>query len=647
MALVAAMAFFGLWMAWLGPMFFQPPQPTTQPAQGQGEPPAPPAATQPAPTATQSDQPERPAVATQSVAPGRIVAVVPSTQPDEADLVLGSLEESDGYLLRVLLTPRGAGVRSAQLTEYFRTTRDRTHYTVLGDEARQSEWPADLATTEVRLRDQAVPLSGPVWQALPERPAVENGQGLTLVARLTEDGQPLLDLHKTFTLTKGSYELGVSYRLVNRSGAPLELSLSDAGLTVPLQEGTRDERQLIWAQKPKDRETPESKPIGRAEVIKDPKEVKLPSTTADVGLVWAAAVNKFFGAVVRPLDPRQRGLTFSAVALGSDQEHSRFRVEWKAEGIAVPADPNAPVELAFSDFIGPKSRKLFTENKDYVRLNYEKLISYGSCALCMFEPLIGLMLWLLDVLHFVVRNYGLAIMILVGVVRVLLHPLTKKSQMSMSKMSKLQPKMEEIKKQYANDRAEQNKAMAEFYRQQGLGAVPILGCAPMLLQMPIWVALWGGLNASIELRHAPFFWWINDLAAPDALYAWTTPAQGFNLPLIGGMLGPVYAFNLLPVLLMIAMLFQQMLTPKPATGPSAGQQKFMMYFMTVFFGVLFYNMPSGLTLYVMASTAVGVGEQYVIRKHIREQEEAEARGELPKKKERPLPAPRSRSRNRR
>jgi YidC/Oxa1 family membrane protein insertase len=350
--------------------------------------------------------------------------------------------------------------------------------------------------------------------------------------------------------------------------------------------------------------------------------------------------------VIHPVAPVEGGLDFQAVPLGTDEEKSRFQISWAAPTLTLDADPAKPVFLRFSNFLGPKSTKLFNDSPSYRRLNYVELVNYGSCGCWGLTSILApIMMWLLDVLHMVVRNYGIAIMILVAIVRLLMHPLTKKSQVSMSKMSKLQPKIEELKKQYGDKKEELNKAMAEFYRKEGFS--PILGCLPMLLQMPIWVALWGGLNASIELRHAPFFWWINDLAAPDCLYQWTTPALGYVVPLLGSMMGPIYSFNLLPLLLMIAMLFQQILTPKPATGPQAGQQKFMMYFMTFFFGLIFYGMPSGLTLYVMASTAVGVGEQYVIKKHIKERDEAEARGELPVKKEKPLPSLRRSSRRRR
>jgi YidC/Oxa1 family membrane protein insertase len=158
--------------------------------------------------------------------------------------------------------------------------------------------------------------------------------------------------------------------------------------------------------------------------------------------------------------------------------------------------------------------------------------------------------------------------------------------------------------------------MMKMYKEQG--ATPILGCLPMLLQMPIWIALWTGLNAAVELRHAgllPF--WITDLAAPDALFSFGTP-----LPLIGA------TFNLLPILLTVAMFFQAKMNPATAGAAASPeqqtQQKMMRYMMPGMMLMIFYNAPSGLSLYVMTSISAGVIEQILIRKHIAEKEAAEA-----------------------
>ncbi len=227
----------------------------------------------------------------------------------------------------------------------------------------------------------------------------------------------------------------------------------------------------------------------------------------------------------------------------------------------------------------------------------------------------------MKVMYGFIGNYGVVIIILVFLVRLALHPLTKKSQVSMSKMSKLAPRTEEIKKKYADNKTEMNKQLMALYKEQG--ATPIMSMLPMMAQMPIWIALYSAIYASIELRGAQFLpFWITDLSAPDALVRF----QGVTLPLFG----MVDSLNLLPILMGVAFYLQQKLTPTQAsasTNPQmAQQQKMMMVMMPILFPLMFYKVASGVNLYIMASTFVGVIEQHVIRRHIENQERQEAQG---------------------
>jgi YidC/Oxa1 family membrane protein insertase len=296
-------------------------------------------------------------------------------------------------------------------------------------------------------------------------------------------------------------------------------------------------------------------------------------------------------------------------------------------------------------FAGPKLPELFddarlalpngaTDVPLYAQLNYHGSIDLGSCCgFCGTAWLSMKMIWLLNKFYLVTHNYGVAIMILVVLVRLALHPLTKKGQVSMSKMQKLQPQMAKIKEQYKADKAKLNEEMMKLYKTGG--GSPFLGFLPMLLQMPIWIALWSGLTAAVQLRHAAFLpFWITDLAAPDALVRFG--GQPYWIPLLSQFgMGPVSSFNLLPILFGVSMILQQKFMPG-ATGMAGGTgapadaqaktQRQMMYFMNIFFLVLFYNAPSGLTLYMMTSNFAALGEQYFIRKHIRQREEDEAAG---------------------
>ena len=223
-------------------------------------------------------------------------------------------------------------------------------------------------------------------------------------------------------------------------------------------------------------------------------------------------------------------------------------------------------------------------------------------------------------------NYGLSIILLVAIVRTLLHPITKKGQVTMQKqakvMAKLKPKMDALKEKHGAG-MEFNRRVLELQKEEGVSPYgPMLGCLPMLLQMPIWVAIYQGIGYSIDLRHEGFFWWIEDLSAPDGV-PWLEFSQVIHLPLISSLVGPIASFNVLPFLVAGVMFLNQKFMPKTATGSDQmKQQQMMMYFMMIFMGLIFYNMPAGLNLYILTSTGVGVIESWRIRKHVAELDDA-------------------------
>jgi YidC/Oxa1 family membrane protein insertase len=244
----------------------------------------------------------------------------------------------------------------------------------------------------------------------------------------------------------------------------------------------------------------------------------------------------------------------------------------------------------------------------------------------MIRPLafgiLALMKWMYGFIH----NYGVVIIILVLLFRLAMHPITKRSQVSMSKFQRVMssPEAQQIKKKYAGNMAEQQKRMTEVYKKHGVSpAGQITSMLPMMVQMPIWISLWGAINTSIDLRGAPFLpFWITDLSVPDALFRFSA----VTLPI----LGKLDSFNLLPILMGVAFYLQQKMMPSQAgvtADPKvAQQQKMMKVMMTLIFPLLLYKGPSGVNLYIMSSVFAGVIEQHVIRKHTREKEEAESIG---------------------
>jgi YidC/Oxa1 family membrane protein insertase len=168
----------------------------------------------------------------------------------------------------------------------------------------------------------------------------------------------------------------------------------------------------------------------------------------------------------------------------------------------------------------------------------------------------------------------------------------------MKEMQALQPLVTELREKYKSNPQEMNKKMMALYKEHKVN--PMGGCLPMAFQMPVFIALFQALRNAVELRGAHFLW-IVDLSEPDRLFTLTTP---INLPL-----------NLLPLLVIVAMLAQQKMTPIPGGGQNEVQQKMMQY-MPIIFGFLFYSMPSGLTVYFLISTVLGLVQQYFVQKAV-------------------------------
>jgi YidC/Oxa1 family membrane protein insertase len=334
-----------------------------------------------------------------------------------------------------------------------------------------------------------------------------------------------------------------------------------------------------------------------------------PETYSEKSVAWVGVKNKYFSAV---LEPASDGLVTAARISNVTDTNIATSLESRILNLA----PGTETEDDYIFFLGPNDAELLA-NEPYTSFA-------GLHDLQWPEPVTKLFTWLLNTMYAVTRNYGLAIILLTLVVRLALHPLTRKSQKSMHSMQKLSPKMKEIKDKFKDDKKRQQEEIMKLYREHGVN--PMGGCLPILLQLPILIGLLGALRSSISLRQEPFVLWINDLSQPDAL-AMLPKA----VPLLGG--GP---FNLLPLILMATMFLQQKLTPKPGGGGGDAQaeqtQKMMMYMMPAMFGVIFYGMPSGLVLYFMTSTGLGALESWLIRRHLNKVEALPAKKKPSKKK---------------
>ena len=218
----------------------------------------------------------------------------------------------------------------------------------------------------------------------------------------------------------------------------------------------------------------------------------------------------------------------------------------------------------------------------------------------MFGWLENILKWMLNLLYKIIPNYGVGIILLTIIIKILLWPLSRKSAASTAKMSALQPKMQELQAKYKDNPQKLNAETAALYKQENVS--PLGGCLPMLLQFPILIAMYGLLNKHFELRGAMFIpGWIPDLSVPE-----TVLTLGFNIPLLGNEI------HLLPILYTVSMIFSMKITQMQSSSASQGKgmQFFMTYGMPILFFFILYSAPSGLLLYWMAQNILSMGQQF-------------------------------------
>lgn len=602
--------------------------------------------------------------------------------------------EADKFKFRVQLTSKGAAVERVTLSEFKESTEFGAVEALTDDEPAGERQPEPLtllapitdgrtvytlantsllaAPADAPFGRRSFPLDRLNWRLV----ETNERDMARFEALLYEQGQDpsegTLRIVKTYRIEPGSYEMLTDIDVENLSGQPLKIQMHLQGPGGILQEDLRQDTRKVMAaylntdvktralafsdvQSAEHEQVYPSRGIGAAlrglfgGKASPAEKLQMRPENPESGFVWGALTNKYFAAIVRQVteDPGQTLLDFgSANFYGTispqiDKQAAgkvsfRFHTSGDAPIVLAPAgQEGASQQFTLGTYLGPKDREVFEDNPVYRALQYIQTISFQSCCCPTFfiAPLAFGIIWLMKSLYTLMGpwgNYGVVIMFLVFIVRLALHPITKKSQVSMMKMQKLGPKMQEIQKKYANNRAEMNKQMMQLYKEGG--ATPVMGMLPMFLQMPIWIALWTAVYTSIDLRGAGFLpFWITDLSVPDHLFRIPFAATLQQIPLLGAIM-PEY-FNLLPILMGVVMYLQQKLMPMSqgaATNPQmAQQQKMMMIMMPLLFPIMLYNGPSGVNLYIMSSIGAGVIEQKVIRKHIAERQAEEEKGKVP------------------
>jgi len=246
-------------------------------------------------------------------------------------------------------------------------------------------------------------------------------------------------------------------------------------------------------------------------------------------------------------------------------------------GLRIPVD--RAVKATYQIYAGPKQVELL---RAYGR-GLDTAIDYGPVS-NYFAFFARILLWVMNKFYSFAHNWGAAIVLLTLLVKALLYPLTVKSMMSMQEMKKLQPKVDALKAKYGDDKEKMNQEVMRLYQEHKVN--PLGGCLPLLLQMPVWLALYATLQTSVELYRQPFLW-VKDLTAYDPFY-------------------------ILPLAMGVSSFIMQKISPQPADN---AQAKMLLYFMPIFFTFIMLKLPAGLTLYIFVNNLLSIAQQqWIIRK---------------------------------
>lgn len=376
-------------------------------------------------------------------------------------------------------------------------------------------------------------------------------------------------IEKTYRFAPDSYVVDLEVTVKNGSSR----SIQDRVFVALNGEAPANKRQYAF-------EGPSAYVNDKLEEI-EVKKIK-DKSNFDGKIKWIALQSRYF---MSGLIPEQIEDTSLQLALKSENVLTVRYLQVEKD-----IQPGTQQTYKYRLFIGPK----ITRELKKVGNDLDKLVDFG-----WFDFIAKPCVWLMNLFYSVIPNYGVAIIILTMLVKLILWPLGTKSYKSMSEMKRLQPLMKDIREKYKNDKKKMNEEVMGLYRTYKIN--PLGGCLPMVVQLPVFFALYRMLYEAIELRHAPFFLWINDLSAPDRLFRF-----GFSIP----FMEPPYGIPVLTLIMGATMLLQQKMSPPMG---DAAQAKMMM-FMPLVFTVIFINFSSGLVLYWLINNVLSIAQQYYTQK---------------------------------
>ncbi len=520
-------------------------------------PPPPPEQAKPTEQQTQVPAlPESPAMPTVAEpAPTTLTSQQPSAIPQQA----GRDIRVETDLFSALVSEAGGGIKSFKLKKYMESINGDSDFKELIKTEQAFDLPLYFSWGVVPEKAEF-----PVYKAEREQITVSGPtqkSSLTMKASMSSG----LEITRTLLFDAESYIIRMNIDVYNASQTPLQGSPYLTLANKPFSDGNR----FLFA-------GPAVFADGKLQEIK-PDDIEEKSQVVNGNISWVAYEGNYFMTGIIPEVKEALNVKLSAVG-----EKVNSVLSGKAD--VIPVQGHASYE--YKIYFGPKKLSILKS----IGNDLDRIINFG-----WFDFVAKPTLQLLNFLYTYVHNYGVAIILVTILFKIILWPVAQKGMKSMKNMQKIQPKVQKLREKYKDDSQRLNQEMMNLYKTYKVN--PLGGCLPMVLQIPVFFALYKVLLQAIELRHAPFMLWITDLSAPDRLWI------GFDLPYLGG----------LPVLTLLmggSMFLQQKMTPSPADPTQA---KIMM-FLPVIFTFMFLNFASGLVLYWFINNLLSIGQQYLINR---------------------------------
>ena len=472
--------------------------------------------------------------------------------PASATLAKRSVIEITTDVFKVKIDTKGGDIVETDLLQYEETKGSETPYMLLGqlDGGKQYFSQSGL----IGLNGPDASANGRPTYSTEQKSYTLTGDELRVPLQFTDSNG--VSFTKTYVFKKGQYDVGLEYKINNTTSAPLQVQLYTQIKRTVQEKGSMVDQNYLGAAYGTDEEPYEKYSFS------DMADKNLNKNTQGG---YVAFIQHYFVSAWVPMQ---------------DQTNTIYSLITKSNAAIIGAkDPAVNIQagseqtLTATYYMGPKESDIL----EAIHPDLDLTVDYGWLWF-ISQPLFVLLKWL----HSILGNWGVAIIAITIIVKSLMYPLTKAQYTSMAKMRALQPKMAALKEKFGDDRQKFGQATMEMYKKEKVN--PMGGCFPILLQMPIFLALFYVFLESTELRHAEFIFWLTDLSAKDPYYV-------------------------LPILFGASMFVTQKLQPMTVTDPM--QQK-MMTFMPVIFSVFFLWFPSGLVLYWLVSNLISIVQMLII-----------------------------------